>query len=105
MYVNEMSIGSLTIQTLNTGRIAIQGTYMKASKIRELDSFTQRRLANFISDFRKQSGQLPTLKDLETADFDRVLIEIAVKKKVLEQFYSTLTNGSIVKTYKVFTSS
>ena len=67
----------------------------------EIDSFTQKRLIRFVSDYRKQSGQLPSLRDFEIAGFPKELIEAATRKKLLEQFYITLTNRSILKVYKV----
>ncbi|MEO5971366.1 MAG: hypothetical protein ABIQ95_15685 [Bdellovibrionia bacterium] len=69
----------------------------------KLALFTQRRLTKFVLEFRKQTGQLPTLKDFESAGFDRSLVELGVREEILEQFYTTLTNGNIVKTYKVRT--
>jgi hypothetical protein len=66
-----------------------------------LDTFTQKRILRFIEDFRQKSGQPPTLNDFESAGFDRNMVEAGVKTKVIEQFYSTLTNGTVVKTYKV----
>jgi hypothetical protein len=66
-----------------------------------LDPFTQRRLTQFVEQFRTRSGQLPSLQDFEAAGIVRDLVERAVKAKVLEQFYVTLTNGTIVKGYKV----
>jgi hypothetical protein len=66
-----------------------------------LDPFTQKRILRFIEDFRQKSGALPTLKDFETAGFARELIDQAVRKDLIELFYVTLTNGTIVKGYKV----
>ncbi len=66
-----------------------------------LDPFTRRRLVRFIEDFRTRSGQLPTHNDLEGNSFDGELIKSAIKEKVIEEFYVTLTNGTIVKGYKI----
>jgi len=66
-----------------------------------LDPFTQKRLTRFIEEFRAKSGVLPTLQDLESAGFDRALVDAAVRQKVIEKFYVTLTSGTIVKGYKV----
>jgi len=66
-----------------------------------LDLFTQKRLTRFIEEFRRQSGALPTLQDFERAGLARETVDLAVRQKVLEQFYVTLTNGTIVKGYKV----
>lgn len=68
---------------------------------RQLDLFTQRRLEKFVSTFRGQNGELPTLKDLAEHGFDSDIIKLAVKRKLIEEFYVTLTNGTIVKGYKV----
>jgi hypothetical protein len=66
-----------------------------------LDPFTTRRLTKFIEDFRKCSGVLPTLQDFERAEFARDLIELAVKQGLIEQFYVTLTSGTVVKGFKI----
>lgn len=65
-----------------------------------LDPFTRRRLVRFIEEFRARSGQLPTLGDLEGNGFDGDRVKVALKEKVIEEFYVTLTNGTIVKGYK-----
>lgn len=67
----------------------------------KLDVFTQTRMKRFIEDFRRQSGQLPTLQDFDAAGIDRKQVELGLKDQVLEQFYVTLSNGTIVKAYKV----
>jgi hypothetical protein len=66
-----------------------------------MDSFTGKRITRFIEDFRKSSGALPTLKDFETAGFPKETIDTAVRKDLIELFYVTLTNGTIVKGYKI----
>jgi hypothetical protein len=66
-----------------------------------LDPFTQRRLTQFVEQFRVRTGQLPSLQDFESAGIAREQVERAVKAKVLEQFYVTLTNGTVVKGFKV----
>jgi len=66
-----------------------------------LDPFTRRRLIRFVEDFRTRSGQLPTLADLEGNGFDGERVKIAIKEKVIEEFYVTLTSGMIVKGYKL----
>lgn len=67
----------------------------------KLDNFTQKRIAKFIDNFKIKSGTSPTLKDFESAGISKDLVEESVKRKFLEQFYVTLTNGTVVKTYKV----
>lgn len=69
-----------------------------------LDPFTTRRIIKFVQDHRTGSGQLPTLKDFEENGFARDLVENAVKDGLIEQFYVTLTNGTVVKGYKITTS-
>jgi len=66
----------------------------------KLDPFTVRRLWKFIEDFRQRQGQLPTLRDLETGGFDREVVELATREKVVDSLYVTLTNGAIVKGFK-----
>ena len=66
-----------------------------------VDPFTQKRMAKFVEDYRQKSGQLPTIRDFEAAGFDRTTIDSAIKMKLIEEFYVTLTSGTIVKTYKV----
>lgn len=67
----------------------------------KIDPFSQRRLKVFVTNFRNKSGQLPTLRDLEAAGFSEEFTAQAVKEKILERFYVTLTNGSIVKGFKI----
>jgi hypothetical protein len=65
-----------------------------------MDDLTRRRLLKFVESYRKQTGQLPTLKEFEMAGFHKTIVEKSIKLKVLEQFYITLTSGTIVKVYK-----
>jgi hypothetical protein len=74
---------------------------MTASK---LDPFTRRRLTQFVETFRMSNGVLPTLKDLDAEGFDDSRVKLAIKEKVIEEFYVTLTNGTIMKGYKLTTS-
>lgn len=66
-----------------------------------MDRFTQLRIAKFVREFRERSGQMPTWNDLEAGGFDRDLVKAALKAKVLEEFFVTLTNGTIVKGFKL----
>lgn len=66
-----------------------------------LDPFTRRRLTRFIEEYRTKNGQLPTLQDLATGGFNDDCIKAAVKDKVIEPFYVTLTSGTIVKGFKI----
>ncbi|MBL7716130.1 MAG: hypothetical protein JNL01_11760 [Bdellovibrionales bacterium] len=67
-----------------------------------LDAFTRARIIRFIEDFRRKSGELPVLKDLDQAGFSKDVIDAALKEKVISQFYVTLSNGMTVKGFKVF---
>jgi len=66
-----------------------------------MDSFTERRITKFVTDFREKSGTPPTLKDFESGGFSKDVIEQAVKAELLEMFYVNLTSGSVVKTYRL----
>jgi hypothetical protein len=67
----------------------------------KLDPFTKKRMIRFVESHRAQSGQLPTLKDFSLAGFEHDTIDMSIKEKVIEQFYVTLSNGSVVKVFKV----
>jgi hypothetical protein len=66
-----------------------------------IDSFTLRRLVKFIEKYREGSGQLPMLSDFEKGGFEKSLIQRAERDGHIEQFYVTLTDGSIRKGYKI----
>lgn len=65
-----------------------------------IDLFTRKRLVRFVEDYRLKSGQLPTFADLEKAGFDRAMVKEAERLKIVEEFYVTLTNGTVVKGFK-----
>jgi len=67
----------------------------------KLDPFTQKRIARFVEDHRRQSGQLPVLQDFEKSGISREQVDAAVRDGIIEQFYVTLTNGTILKGYKI----
>lgn len=67
----------------------------------KLDPFTEKRIVRFIETFRESNAQLPTLKDFANEGFGEELVALAEKKKLIAKFYVTLTNGAIVKGYKV----
>lgn len=67
----------------------------------KLDPFTERRILKFVGDHRGAEGSLPTLKDFDAAGFGKEIVDAAVKQGLIEQFYVTLTNGTIVKGYKI----
>lgn len=69
----------------------------------KLDPFTERRIVKFIGDHRTKEGSLPTLKDLDAAGFGKEIVDAAIKQNVIEKFYVTLTNGTVVKGYKLKT--
>jgi hypothetical protein len=66
-----------------------------------IDPFTRKRLEKFITEFRDQSGILPTLEELAKAGFDKAKVDDAIHDKIVVEFYVTLTNGTIVKGYKL----
>lgn len=71
------------------------------AKLRDkIDPFTARRLQKFVNEHRTRTGQLPTLADLTTGGFSQDVVDRAIKDKLLEQLYVTLTNGSVVKGFK-----
>jgi hypothetical protein len=74
---------------------------MSDPKSRQLDLFTRRRLEKFVSEHRGQNGELPTLRDLADHGFGEETVKIAIKTNLIEEFYVTLTNGVIVKGYKL----
>ena len=47
------------------------------------------------------SGVLPTLADLARAGFDKSKVDDAIHDKIIVEFYVTLTNGTILKGYKI----
>ncbi len=65
-----------------------------------MDLFTLKRLAKFVAEHRLSSGQLATYQDLEKAGFSKEEIQSAKKKKLIEEFFVTLTNGTIMKGFK-----
>jgi hypothetical protein len=67
----------------------------------KLDPFTQRRIRKFVENFRSTQGQLPTLRHFQEAGFSKEIVDLAVTDRVLEEFYVTLTNGAVVKGYKI----
>ena len=68
-----------------------------------LDPFTQKRLLKFIEEFRSRSGVHPTLQDLGATGFDRDCVDQALRQGLIEQFYVTLTSGTVVKGFKIKT--
>lgn len=65
------------------------------------DLFTLRRLAKFVESFRSRRGQLPTLSDLEKEGYERSTVDAAVKKKLIQGLYVTMTTGAVVKGYQI----
>ena len=66
-----------------------------------IDPFTRKRLEKFVLEFRDSSGILPTLADLAAAGFDKKKVDDAIHDKLIVEFYVTLTNGTVVKGYKL----
>jgi hypothetical protein len=69
----------------------------------KLDAFTSRRLTKTVEEIRRKTGELPTLKALADQGFPEATVKAAVHEGLLESLYVTLTNGVIVKGYKVKT--
>jgi hypothetical protein len=67
----------------------------------KIDVFTAKRIVKFTREFRQTHGQLPTLKDYENNGIEKSLVDAAEAKKIIEKFYVTLTNGAVVKGYKI----
>jgi len=67
----------------------------------KLDLFTEKRLKKFIEEFRTKTGQLPTLKDLADNGFKGETVKLGLKTKIIEELYVNLSNGSVVKGYKL----
>ena len=65
-----------------------------------MDAFSLKRLQKFVAEHREKTGQLATIKDIESAGFSNQDIAFAIKKQIIEEFYVTLTNGAIVKGFK-----
>lgn len=69
--------------------------------MKPLDPFTSKRILKFVEDFRNRTGALPTIQDFEKSGMSRELVKQAVAQKLIESFYVTLTNGTIVKGFKL----
>ncbi len=65
------------------------------------DPFTLKRIEKFIEKHRTASGQLPSLQDFETNGFSRDVIKDAERGGAIEECYVTLTNGTVIKGYKL----
>ncbi len=66
-----------------------------------LDRFTERRLTRFIETFRAAQGQLPTIQDFAKEGMSEDVLKAAIKAGAIEPFYVTLTNGTIMKGFKI----
>lgn len=66
-----------------------------------VDPFTRRRIIRFIEEFRTQNGQLPTLRDFAKQHIEESQVDGAIRDGAVEMVYVTLTNGNVVKGYKV----
>jgi hypothetical protein len=65
------------------------------------DLFTLKRLCRHVQSHRNVHGTLPTLQDLERSGFSKEIVKAAVKKKMIQELYSDMTTGAVVKVYKV----
>lgn len=65
------------------------------------DSFTLARLCREVLRHREVHATLPTLRDLEKAGFAKEVVEAAVEAGRLVELYVPMTNGALVKGYKV----
>ena len=66
-----------------------------------MDPFTQKRLMKFVVEHRAKTGELPMLTDFEKGGFAREQVKRAEKLGLIEEFYVTLTSGTIRKGYKL----
>ena len=66
-----------------------------------MDLFSLKRLQKLVAEHRGKTGQLATFKDLQAAGFSNEDVSEAIKKDLIEEFYVTLTNGTIVKAFKI----
>jgi hypothetical protein len=66
-----------------------------------MDPFSQKRLLRVVEEHRHKTGQLPTFEDLERSAFSREMVKEALKLKLIVELYVTLTNGTIVKGFKL----
>jgi hypothetical protein len=62
--------------------------------------FSVKRLCKFTLVFREKNGKLPTLADLEHAGFTKKQVNEAVRTEWLEELYTNMTSGAVVKVYK-----
>lgn len=62
--------------------------------------FETRRLCKHLDQARASQGKMPTLAELIEAGFPKALIEEAVRNKHVQELYSDLTSGAVVKVYK-----
>jgi hypothetical protein len=69
-----------------------------------LDLFTGKRLQKFVTDHRQKTGQLPTHQDLMANGFAEEVIKDGLKQKIIEEFYVSLSTGTVVKGYKLYSA-
>lgn len=67
----------------------------------QIDPFTVRRIRRFVPEFRERTGVLPTVRDFAEQGFTEETVKAAVQQGVIEKYYVTLTNGTIVKGFKI----
>jgi hypothetical protein len=67
------------------------------------DPFTFHRLCRETKRYRDAHATLPTLRDLEALGFSKDVVDAAVKAGHLVELYVPMTNGALVKGYKIRT--
>jgi hypothetical protein len=67
------------------------------------DPFTLHRLCREAKRHRDAHATLPTLRDFEALGFPKDVVDAAVKAGHLVELYVPMTNGALVKGYKVRT--
>jgi hypothetical protein len=64
-----------------------------------IDPFTKKRILSIIDAHRSKAGVLPTLQDFNSLGVSESTIDSAVREKIIELRYVTLTSGTILKGY------
>ncbi len=67
----------------------------------KVDPFTLKRMCRFITEHRQKKGVFPTLKDLNDQGFSKSKVDQAQRDGIILEIPVTMTNGSVVKGYKV----
>ena len=59
-----------------------------------------KRLQKYVREFRDREARLASAGDLDAAGFDASVVASAVKEGLIDELYSTLTTGAVVKGFK-----